>query len=245
MKNFFLLLLIFAGLSDLYGQNVNGVVTDEKGTPMFGVTVLIKGTTTGTQTDTAGKYTLPFETGTHYVDFSYLGYSPHSILVTILDKSDKKLDVQMTDSTKDLDIVVVTGSKYEKKFGEQIVSMEVVKATAIQQNNEKMDEAMNKVPGVNMMGRTISIRGGSSYSDATSNRVMALQDDVPIISPENGSIIWDMVPIEELEQVEVLKGSSSAVYGSSALDGVLNMVTVNPTPQMENRVILNYGFYCT
>ncbi len=243
MKKFFLLVLILVGLQSAYGQNVKGAVTDEKGDPMVGVTVLIKGTTTGTQTDTAGKYTLPFETGTHYVDFSYIGYSPHSILVTILDKSDKTLDVQLTDSTKDLDIVVVTGSKYEKKFGEQIVSMEVVKATAIQQNNEKMDEAMNKVPGVNMLGRTISIRGGSGFSDATSNRVMALQDDVPIISPENGSIIWDMVPIEELEQVEVLKGSSSAVYGSSALDGVLNMVTVNPTPQMQNRVILNYGFY--
>jgi iron complex outermembrane receptor protein len=243
MKKFFLLLLIFGELTGVFGQNVKGVVRDEKGDPMTGVTVLIKGTSTGTQTDTAGKYSLPFGNGTHYVDFSFIGYSPRSELVTILDKSDRTLDVQMTDSTKDLDIVVVTGSKYEKKFGEQIVSMEVVKATAIQQNNEKMDEAMNKVPGVNMLGRTISIRGGSGFSDATSNRVMGLQDDVPIISPENGSIIWDMIPIEELEQVEVLKGSSSAVYGSSALDGVLNFVTVEPTPQMENRVILNYGFY--
>ena len=246
MKKFFLLLLLFTVcLHSLNAQTakVYGVVTDEKGLSMTGVIVAIKGTSTGTQTDTAGKYELPFEQGTRYVEFSFIGYTPRSILTTILDGKDKKLDVQMTDSTKDLDIVVVTGSKYEKKFGEQMVSMEVVKATAIQQNNSKMDEAMNKVPGVNMMGRTISIRGGSGYSDATSNRVMALQDDVPIISPENGSIIWDMVPIEELEQVEVLKGSSSAVYGSSALDGVLNMVTVTPTPKMENKVILNYGFY--
>lgn len=248
MKKVILVLLIFAGVYGVEAQNsqtpkIYGVVTDEKGQPMFGVTVLIHGTTNGTQTDTAGKYELPFGTGTHYIDFSFIGYSSHSELTTILDGKDKKIDIQMADSTKSLDIVVVTGSKYEKSFGEQIVSIEVVKANAIQADNEKMDEAMNKVPGVNMMGRTISIRGGSGYSDATSNRVLALQDDVPVISPENGGIIWDMVPIEELEQVEVMKGASSSVYGSSALDGVLNMVTVNPTPQMENKLILNYGFY--
>ena len=245
MKRLYTLLILMVGLQIVNAQSakVYGVVTDEKEMPMFGVTVTIKGTTTGTQTDTSGKYELPFEDGTRTIEFNYLGYTPHSILVTILDKKDKKIDVQMTDSTKELEIVVVTGTKYEKKLGEQLTSMEVVKATAIQQNNSKMDEAMNKVPGVNMMGRSISIRGGSGFSDATSNRVLALVDDVPIISPENGGILWDMVPIEELEQVEVIKGSSSSVYGSSALDGVLNMITVTPTPKMENKVILNYGLY--
>ena len=245
MKKFYLIALLLVGLNMLNAQKakVYGVVTDEKGLPMYGVTVNIKGTTTGTLTDTAGKYDLPFEDGTHYVDFSFIGYSPRSILVTILDQKDRKIDVQMTDSTKELEIVVVTGTKYEKKLGDMLTSIEVVKATTIQANNSKMDEAMNKVPGVNMMGRTISIRGGSGFSDATSNRVMAMQDDVPIISPENGGILWDMIPIEELEQVEIIKGSSSSLFGSSALDGVLNMVTVNPTPKMENKLILNYGFY--
>lgn len=72
---------------------------------------------------------------------------------------------------------------------------------------------MNKVPGVNMLGKTISIRGGSGFSDATGNRVLALLDDMPIISPENGSIRWETVPIELLEQVEIIKGTASALYG--------------------------------
>jgi len=245
MKKFYLLCLLAFGINALNAQKakVYGDVTDEKGMPMYGVTVIIKGTTTGTLTDTAGKYELPFDDGTRYIEFSFLGYSPRSILVTILDQKDKKVDVQMTDSTKELEIVVVTGTKYEKKLGEQLTSMEVVKGSAIQADNSTMDEAMNKVPGVNMMGRTISIRGGSGFSDITSNRVLALQDEVPIISPENGGIIWDMVPIEELEQVEIIKGSSSSLFGSSSLDGVLNMVTVTPTPKMENKVTLDYGFY--
>jgi outer membrane receptor protein involved in Fe transport len=148
----------------------------------------------------------------------------------------------MTEESKELDIVVVTGSN-EKKLGEEVTTVEVLKADVIQQDNSKFDEAMNKVPGVNMMGRSISIRGGSGYADATSNRVLALQDGLPIISPENGGIIWDMVPIEELEQVEIIKGSASSLFGSSALDGVLNLVTVNPEPVMEDKIILSYGFY--
>jgi len=245
MKKLYFLLLILAGVNVLVAQKVKvyGIVTDEKNLPMTGVTVLIKGTTTGTQTDTAGKYELPFEDGTRYLDFTFIGYSPQSHLVTLLDHQDKRLDVQMSDSTKELEIVVVTGTKYEKKLGEQLTSMEVVKGSAIQANNATMDEAMNQIPGVNMMGRSISIRGGSGFSDATSNRVLALLDNTPIVSPENGGILWDMMPIEELEQVEVIKGSSSSLYGSAALDGVMNMVTVNPTPQMENKLTLDYGFY--
>lgn len=101
---------------------------------------------------------------------------------------------------------------------------------------------MNKVPGVNMLGKTISIRGGSGFADATGNRVLALLDDMPIISPENGSIRW-YVPIEALEQVRIIKGSASALYGSSAVNEVLNMRTINPKPEMVNKLLISYGFY--
>lgn len=209
MKRPFLLAVISLALSfSLYSQNFKlyGVVTDEHDMTIAGVTVVVKGTANGTQTDGAGKYELQVEQGTHTVDFSYIGYTTRTILVTNLDGKDRKEDVKMTEESKQLDIVVVTGSN-EKKLGEEVTTVEVLKADVIQQNNAKFDEAMNKVPGVNMMGRSISIRGGSGYADATSNRVLALLDGLPIISPENGGIIWDMMPIEELEQVEVIKGA--------------------------------------
>jgi outer membrane cobalamin receptor len=245
MKKTATLLLLFALYLGTWGQMVKiyGKVTDDKSQPMIGATVAVKGTSTGALTDTVGNYDFEVDAGTHTLVFSYVGYTARTVLVTVLDVKEKRVDIELTDSTKELDIVVVTGTKYSKKLSEEMVSMEVVKAQRIEDNSEKMDEAMNKVPGVNMMGRTISIRGGSGFSDATSNRVLALLDEVPIIDPANGGIIWDMVPIEELEQVEIIKGATSSLYGSSALDGVLNMVTVNPQPQMENKVILSYGLY--
>jgi iron complex outermembrane receptor protein len=241
--------MLDAKLKKLNGGNaiktrIHGTVLDDKdNTPLMGVLVIEKGTPYGAQTDSAGRYELALAPGTHSIEFTYLGYGTRNMPVTIYEAKEKQLDIKMTAEGTDLDIIVVTGSKYEKKLSGEVVSMEVLKASTITQSNAKMDEAMNKVPGVNMLGKTISIRGGSGFSDATGNRVLALLDEMPIISPENGSIIWDMVPIEELEQVEVIKGSSSALYGSSALNGVLNMRTVNPKPKMENKVLITYGLY--
>lgn len=236
--------LLFTNIIYCQDFKLFGTLTDEKdNTPLEGVVVLQKGTQNGTQTDSVGKYELHLTYGTHSIEFSLLGFSDRSIPVTVLDGKQKQLDVKMTDETKELDIVVVTGSKYEKKLSEEVVSMEVLKANIITQSNARMDEALNKVPGVNMLGKTISIRGGSGFSDATGNRVLALLDEMPIISPENGGIIWDMVPIEALEQVEVIKGSSSSLYGSSALNGVFNMRTLQPKPEMYNKLLITYGFY--
>ena len=246
MKKLLSILLLTVFSTMLWAQkiNVTGTVTDEKdNAPMPGVTVLVKGTTNGTQTDDNGKYSLEVEPGTHNLEFRAVSYTTRTILVTTLDGKNREVNMKMAVESQELDIVVVTGSKYEKKLSEEVVTMEVLKATVITQQNARMDEALNKVPGVNMIGKSISIRGGSGFSDATGNRVLALLDEMPIIGPENGGILWEMVPIEALEQVEIIKGSSSALYGSSALNGVLNMRTINPTPEGKNKLLLNYGFY--
>jgi outer membrane receptor protein involved in Fe transport len=226
------------------GNKIYGTITDEKdGSPIMGAVLKVKGGSNGTQTDMDGKYALYVAPGTYTLEVSYLGYAKRNITVSILIEKEKKVDIRMTEEVREMDIVVVTGTKYEKKLSEEVVSMEVLKSSVINQNSARMDEAMNKVPGVNMLGKTISIRGGSGFSDATGNRVLALLDDMPIISPENGSIRWETVPIELLEQVEIIKGTASALYGSSALSGVLNMRTINPKPEMVNKVLINYGFY--
>ncbi len=221
-----------------------GKVTDEKdSSAMIGVTVLVRGTTNGARTDLDGNYELFVEPGTHMLEFSFVGYEKRSNLITVLDGKEKQVDMLMGMTSREMDIIVVTGNKTSKRLVEEVTSMEVLGAQVINQQNAKMDEAMNKVPGVNMLGKTISIRGGSGFSDATGNRVLALLDEVPIISPENGSIVWEMMPIEVLDQVEVIKGSSSALYGSSALNGVINFRTVQPKDEMVNKVLINYGVY--
>jgi outer membrane receptor for Fe3+-dicitrate len=77
-------------------------------------------------------------------------------LPDLADGAEKTTNVKMTDASKEMEIVVVTGSKYEKKLGEETVSLEVLRGQNITQSNQNLSEAVNKVPGVNMLGRTIS-----------------------------------------------------------------------------------------
>ncbi len=222
---------------------IYGRITDETtNKPLEGVALQIKGTTMGTTSDSVGKFELWVPKGSHNIDVSTMNYGTRTLTVTVYEK-EKRLDIQMTQEGKEMEIIVVTGTKTGKKITEEIPSVAVLPSSIITQSSAKMDEAINKVPGVNMLGKSISIRGGAGFSDATGNRVLGLLDEVPIISPENGSILWNMIPIEALDQVEIIKGSSSALYGSSALNGVINFRTVNPQNEAVNKVIVNYGFY--
>jgi hypothetical protein len=144
-------------------------VTDEKdGTPMLGVNVAIKGTANGVSTDEKGAYELKIPVGLSTLVFTYIGYRERDIdVVATKDGGIHVNNIKMTDLSKELDIVVVSGNKIEKKLGEQTQSMEVLKGENITNSAQGLGEAMNKVPGVNMLGKTISIRGGSGFSDVT------------------------------------------------------------------------------
>src|SRR5579862_8164127 len=82
---------------------IYGLVTDEKDSVMAGVTVLEKGTTNGTQTDSVGKYELQVEPGIRTIEFSFIGYESRSFLVTVLEVKEKRQDVKMTEEGKQLD----------------------------------------------------------------------------------------------------------------------------------------------
>jgi outer membrane receptor protein involved in Fe transport len=225
---------------------VRGIVTDEKdNSPMIGVNVSVKGTTNGISTDDKGSYELRIPLGTYTLDYTYIGYQERIQVVTATKEDElHTFNVKMTDLSKELEIVVVSGSKVDKTLGEQPQSMEVLKGQNITNSAQGLQEAMNKVPGVNMIGKTISIRGGSGFSDQTSNRTLVLLDEVPVVSPENGSIRWATMPTEAIEQMEITKGSSTVLYGSQALNGSVDIKTMVPQKDsVVNKFFANYGDY--
>jgi iron complex outermembrane receptor protein len=79
------------------------------------------------------------------------------------------------------------------------------------------------------------IRAGSGFSFGAGSRVMMLVDDLPILSGDIGRPSWSFLPIENLEQVEVIKGASSVLYGSAALSGVINVRTAYPRLEPRTR----------
>ncbi len=244
MKRLLLAIVIISFNWCVAQTGVKGSVNDDKdNSELIGVSVVIKGTTQGVTTDESGKFQLETPAGKVSLVFSYMGYDAKTIDLVLKEGEMRVLNIKLTESQKELEIVVVTGAKYDKKLGEETVSMEVLKGQQILQSNAKAEEALNYVPGVNMLGKNTSIRGGGTFADGAGSRVLVMLDDIPIISPENGGVNWSGMPLEAVEQVEIIKGAASASYGSSAMNGIMNFRTMSAKPEMYNKLLVNFGLY--
>jgi outer membrane receptor protein involved in Fe transport len=211
----------------LAAQNatLTGKITDAlTGDDLPGVT--IKAGSKGTASDATGNYTLQLEAGPAQVSFTYTGYEAKNVQVRLAANETKTLDVQLGDANNLLQQATVTAGKFEKALGEVTVSMDVLKPRIIESvNSTSVDEALVKVPGLNIVDGQASIRGGAGFSYGAGTRVLMLLDDIPALQPDAGLPNWDDFPVENIAQVEVIKGAASALYGSSAMNGIINLRT--------------------
>ena len=122
--------------------------------------------------------------------------------------------------------VVVTAGKYEQKISELPVSAEVVGSETFSKKNfSDLEDALRYVPGINMTDDQISIRGSSGYSRGAGSRVLLAIDGLPFYTGDTGETIWEVVPMTILDRVEIIKGAASSLYGSTAIGGVVNLIT--------------------
>ncbi|MCS6819999.1 MAG: Plug domain-containing protein, partial [Chitinophagales bacterium] len=140
---------------------------------------------------------------------------------------------------------VVTTSFYKKNAAKESVSMDVVNKNVIKNTNvNDLGEAVSKTPGVLVQDGQITIRGGSSYSYGTGTRTAVLVDNLGMTSADLSEGQTKLVPIENTKQVEVIKGASSVVYGSSALNGIVNVITEWPSDaEPKTDIDLNTTFF--
>ena len=198
----------------------------------------------GTATDLQGAFSLTLDAGDHILEFSYVGYSDQQIKITLADNQALQLEIGMHPSTEMLDEVVVSAGKYEQKLSDVTVSMEVIKPYQLSnQNIVSLDKMLEKTSGFSILDGQPSIRGGSGFSYGAGSRVLLLVDDLPMISADAGDVKWNYLPVENLNQVEVIKGASSVLYGSSALNGVVNLRTRFPGSDPATEVTLFGGAF--
>ena len=180
----------------------------------------------GTVTDYDGKFELELPAGEYEVIVSYLGYNSAIRQIEVRAGAEQFFNVSLAEEATMLQTATVSSSKFEKPLGEVTVSLEILRPDLIESTGKlSIDEALQKVPGVTVIDGQANIRGGSGYSQGAGSRVLLLMDDIPILQADAGFPQWDDVPIEIIEQVEVVKGASSALYGSSALNGIVNVRT--------------------
>jgi outer membrane receptor protein involved in Fe transport len=227
-----------------YAQGVvRGRVTDKSSKETLPGVVLICADKNAV-TDVNGNFSLQVPVGKQAIKASLVGYANFSKTIEVKEKDTLTIAVALDVSNKALDEVVVSAGKYEQKLSEVTVSMEVIKADLLQNKAiAQLDQIMNQVPGVYVTDQQVSIRGGSGFTYGAGSRVMMLVDGMPMISADAGDIKFNYIPIENMAQMEVIKGASSALYGSSALNGVINMRTKFAGDKPETQVTMMAGVY--
>lgn len=250
LKTFFCLLIAatflfcYSGFSQ--DASVAGVVKDaSSGETLVGVNIRLNDST-GTTTGTDGTYLLKVLPGSIRLVVTFIGYAPETKQISVQAGESLKINFTLYRQATDLGTVVVSAGKFEQKLEEVTVSMSVMKPAIIENTNTvTMEDAIEMIPGVTVVDGQPNIRGGSGFSYGAGSRVLLLVDDLPILSADANDPKWSFLPVENLEQIEVIKGASSALYGASALNGVINVRTAFPKDIPVTSVILYSGFYDT
>lgn len=228
------LLVLLLGSFVLHGQRLvlTGVVTDKQtGEPLPGATVLSGAK--GVVSDINGSYTLEVNAEEALeISCSFIGYITQIRALKSDDFDRGRVDFRLVPDVNTLSVAVVSASQFERKLETETVSMAVVGEAFIANTNaQDLGQAIQRVPGVIVQDSQVSIRGGNSYSYGVGSRTAVLVDGLSILSPDLGEAQMSLIPMENIEQVEVIKGSSSVIYGSSALNGVVNVITRWPTSE--------------
>jgi len=202
---------------------VQGTVSDEKGLPLPGVSVKVKGTSAGAITDANGKYSLTDVDGNATLVFSFIGYNTQEVAVN----NKEQIDVKLTEASKELNQVVVVGYGTQKRV-DLTGAVGSVNSKQLQERPAQTveEELAGKIAGVNVStnsgapgGETkIRIRGYSSIN--TSTDPLYVVDGV--VWTEGGASINP----NDIASIDVLKdASSTAIYGTRGANGVILITT--------------------
>lgn len=204
------------------------------------------GTTLGAVSGEDGRFLVRgIPPATYALSASLIGYRPAILRdVRVAAGEPTELTVRLAPSAVEMPGVVVTAGKRAQSFEEAPVSVSVLGGAEIAARNATtLDEALGVVPGVHMVGGQVNVRGSSGYSRGTGSRVLVLVDGFPALSADVADVKWDAIPVAQIDRVEVVKGAGSALYGTGALGGVINVLTKTPTETPETTVGLLGGVY--
>ena len=243
-----LITCIFFLSINLFAQNnynVSGYVFDAiTNKPLEGVSVIF-GDNAGVLTQSNGEFAFMADTSKISVTYRFLGYKSIIEKYSIQTLADTYcVKVFLEPAIEELEEVVVSASKTEEKISNLTVSMVTVTTDRLARNHTiHAEDLISKIPGVEILDGQASIRGGSGYSYGAGSRVLILVDGLPVLATDAGNVKWYFLPLESVSKIEILKGASSVLYGSSALNGVINFRTTKTVDHPFTKVLIQTGIY--
>ena len=231
----------------MFAQNgkLVGKVTDEKGEPVMGASVIYRGDVTiGILTDDNGNYLIELPSKVCTIIYRYTSLVTDTATLTI--KNDETLthNVTLKSYIQEIEGVDVRVGKFDKPLEDQTVSMEIIRPEIIENKNTRsIETALDQTPGLNILDGEPQIRGGSGFTFGVGSKVAVIVDDMPMLSGDAGRPEWGFIPVENISQIEVIKGAASVLSGSSALSGSIHIRTAYPKAKPLTKVNVYGGFY--
>ncbi len=248
MKGIFSVIALLALFQPLFSQTgiIKGTIADAvtKETLIGANVYNLVDKSNGTTTDIDGKFELKTSIGIQQIVISYTGMIPDTFKLNVSAEIATVIDVKLKTAAEELGEVVVSAGKFTQKIAEITVSMEIIKPSLVENKNTRnISTALEQTPGLTVYDSEPQIRGGSGFTFGVGTRVGVYVDDLPMLLGDAGKAEWAFIPVENLEQIEVVKGASSVLFGSGALSGVINIRTAYPKEKPETKINMYSGFY--
>ncbi len=251
MKRFFTIFLFSLAFSTAISQDMgtfSGTVKDRSNDePLIGANIILRlDPSYGTSADINGRFRLDLKPGNHTFLISYTGMKSDTVSVIITKGQTVEKTIYLDPFISQLQGVEIKVGKFDRPIEEMTVSMEIIKADLIEaKNTQNIQTILDYTPGLNILDNEPQIRGGSGFTFGVGSKVAVLVDDMPMVSGDAGRPYWDFVPVENIEQIEVIKGASSVLSGTSALSGAIHIRTSLPGSKPLTKVTLFSGMYST
>lgn len=237
MRLILILALLVPGVLAAQQGIIEGRITAAGADPIVGATVEVTGTTLRTVTAVGGRYRLTgVPAGAQVLRVRAVGHQPVAITVTVRDRAVATVDVPLEPAPVVLSEMIVSASREAQRKSETAASVGVVDAAAIEASRlHHPGDVVARVPGA-----WVANLGGEGHFTAirqpiTTKPVYAfLEDGVPIRSTGffNHNGLYE-INIPQADRVEIIKGPGTAIYGSDAVGGVINVFTRDPSNRPE------------
>ena len=231
----------------VYAQNTfKAVIKDsENKEPLTGVTAQVTGTTIATTSDENGQITLTgIPNGLQEIRFSYIGFAQRTDSFNFPLEDTSPMEILLYESSTELDGIVISSTRSTRTIQNIPTRIEFI-------GSEELDEKGNMKPGdIRMLlaeSTGIHVQTTSPTSANASIRIQGLdgrytqilKDGFPIYSGASSGLGLLQIPPLDLKQVEVIKGSTSTLYGGGAIAGLVNLISRTPTEERDLRFHLN------
>jgi iron complex outermembrane recepter protein len=246
------LVFFLSGTASATGILTGKVNSSRDSLPLEGAHVKILGTNLGTTTDKKGLFLFQgISPGDYTIHVSFVGFRVEERAVHVPEGKTAMVSIFLTPSAIQTSEVEITGRKSDKNILEIPMRINMITSENIRNNpGQSVPQILDNLSGVNLsntMGiysndNVISMRG---LSGDDQGRTLVLLDDIPVNKADEGTVNWHLINRENIDQIRVIKGPGSVIYGSNAMGGIINIRTKVPEKIISGTAAVEYGTYNT